>query len=62
MAIFGSIAIWLVWFPFYSTVAPLIGVSVELRGVVKALDGAGAFWFAVLLVPVLACLRDFAWK
>ena len=62
MAIFGSILLWIVWFPFYSTVAPLVHISAELKGVIGSVYGAGAFWFAVLLVPVFANLRDFVWK
>ncbi|KAJ3043978.1 hypothetical protein HDV00_003505 [Rhizophlyctis rosea] len=62
MAIFGSILLWGVFFPVYCSLAPLVGVSVELRGVVGSVYGAGAFWFAVLVVPVMANLRDYVWK
>lgn len=61
-AIPGSFIIWLVWFPAYATIAPLINVSQEYRGVLKATYPSITFWATVFSVPVLCLLRDYAWK
>ena len=62
MAIFGSIGLWLCFFPSYATVAPLIGVSEELQGLTTPFFTSASFWFAILLIPVVTNLRDYAWK
>lgn len=62
MAIFGSIGIWFVLFPVYCYIAPMLGLSEELSGLVAPMFGNAAFWFGVLLVPVTAMIRDFTWK
>ncbi|RKP02642.1 hypothetical protein CXG81DRAFT_10520 [Caulochytrium protostelioides] len=62
VAIFGSIALWIVFFPVYAIVAPYLSLSTELYGIVPPLYGGGSFWFAVILVPIMANFRDLSWK
>ncbi|KAJ3220012.1 hypothetical protein HDU67_007745 [Dinochytrium kinnereticum] len=62
IAIFGSIALWFVMFPVYVIVGPEIHLSEELYGMVPQLFPSLVFWASILLVPVIANLRDFVWK
>ncbi|EGV64842.1 phospholipid-translocating P-type ATPase, partial [Yamadazyma tenuis ATCC 10573] len=62
VAIPGSFVLWLVFFPAYATIAPLINVSQEYRGVLNATYPSLTFWATVFCVPVLCLLRDFTWK
>ncbi|EGW31824.1 membrane-spanning Ca-ATPase [Spathaspora passalidarum NRRL Y-27907] len=62
IAIPGSFIFWLLWFPIYSTVAPMTKVSQELRGVLRATYPSITFWSMIFGVAVLCLLRDFAWK
>ncbi|KNE72591.1 phospholipid-translocating P-type ATPase, flippase [Allomyces macrogynus ATCC 38327] len=62
LAMFGSLALWLVFLPIYAIVAPLLGVSRELAGV-QYLLAAPTFWLtAVIVVPALCLVRDVAVK
>lgn len=62
IAIPGSFLLWLIWFPGYATIAPLINVSKEYQGSLKATYPSLAFWAMVFGVSVLCLLRDFCWK
>ncbi|KAJ3122446.1 hypothetical protein HK098_002819 [Nowakowskiella sp. JEL0407] len=62
IAILGSVALWFVVFPIYATVAPMIPFSEELNGVVAPMFTSAVFWTSILLVPITALIRDFAWK
>ncbi|KAI8894365.1 hypothetical protein BC833DRAFT_605122 [Globomyces pollinis-pini] len=61
-AIFGSIALWFAFFPVYVAIAPFTGLGWELIGVNQYVFGSYAFWFAIVLVPIICNLRDLAWK
>ncbi|KAJ3414832.1 hypothetical protein HDV05_005989 [Chytridiales sp. JEL 0842] len=61
-AIFGSIGLWLLAFPLYATVGPMIPISEELYGLVPPMFTSASFWFGILLVPILTNTRDFLWK
>ena len=61
-AIPGSFLFWLVWFPFYATVAPLVNVSKEYIGVLNTTYASLTFWSMVFGVASLCLLRDIAWK
>lgn len=58
----GSFVLWLVFFPVYATVAPLINVSTEYRGVLQHTYPSLTFWAASFGVSILCLIRDFAWK
>ena len=62
LAIPGSFLLWIGIFPAYATVAPMINVSQEYRGVLKATYPSLTFWSMIFGVSVLCLLRDFAWK
>ena len=62
VAIFGSIGLWFVAFPFYSTVGPMIPISEELYGLIPPMFSSAGFWCGIILIPVLANTRDFIWK
>jgi phospholipid-transporting ATPase len=52
----------MLFLPFYATVAPLIGFSLEYQGIVQRLWTNGVFYLAMLLVPVICLVRDYVWK
>lgn len=62
IAIPGSFIFWLLWFPAYATIAPMINVSQEYRGVLKVTYPSITFWAMVFGVAFLCLLRDIAWK
>ncbi|OBA20430.1 membrane-spanning Ca-ATPase [Metschnikowia bicuspidata var. bicuspidata NRRL YB-4993] len=62
LAIPGSFILWLVWFPAYATIAPLINVSTEYEGVLAHTYPSLVFWAAIFGVSILCLIRDFAWK
>ncbi|KAJ3387897.1 hypothetical protein HDU84_000433 [Entophlyctis sp. JEL0112] len=62
LAVLGSMVGWLVLFPIYGTVAPLINLSTELYGIPPIMYSSGVFWFSIILIPVLVLVRDFVWK
>ncbi|KAI5952714.1 DRS2 [Candida jiufengensis] len=62
IAIPGSFIFWLCWFPAYATIAPLINVSDEYRGVLSKTYPLLTFWAMIFGVSTLCLLRDFAWK
>ncbi|CAI5758288.1 unnamed protein product [Candida verbasci] len=62
IAILGSFVLWLCWYPAYATIAPMINVSVEYRGVLRATYPSITFWGMIFGISVLCLLRDLAWK
>lgn len=62
LAIPGSFIFWLVFFPIYGSIFPYASISREYFGVVPHTYRSGVFWLTLLVLPVFALLRDFAWK
>lgn len=62
IAIPGSFLLWLIWFPGYATIAPLIHVSKEYKGALSATYPSLGFWSMIFGVSILCLLRDFCWK
>ncbi|OWB86297.1 hypothetical protein B5S33_g4983 [[Candida] boidinii] len=62
IAIPGSLAIWLVLFPIYGSLAPRSGVSKEYFGIVPVVYGSLTYWMMVLILPVICLSRDLLWK
>lgn len=48
--------------PLYAIIAPLIGFSLEYKGLVKPLWTDGVFYFCLIVFPVICLLRDYVWK
>jgi hypothetical protein len=61
-AIPGSFVIWMLFFPVYAFVAPLLGFSQEYQGILPHIFGSLPFWATIVVVPVMCLVRDFAWK
>jgi phospholipid-transporting ATPase len=62
-ALFGSIGIWFVLFPSYVKLGELITRNGhELTGLNNVIFLAPAYWLGILLVPIVANLRDYVWK
>lgn len=62
LAIPGSFIFWLVFFPIYGSIFPYAKISREYFGVVPHTYRTGVFWLTLLVLPIFALLRDFAWK
>ncbi|ODQ77312.1 hypothetical protein BABINDRAFT_41667 [Babjeviella inositovora NRRL Y-12698] len=62
IAIPGSFAFWILFFPAYAVIAPLVNVSQEYKGVLPATYGSLTFWAMVFCLPVLCLMRDLLWK
>ncbi|KAK7206902.1 phospholipid-transporting ATPase 1 [Myxozyma melibiosi] len=62
LAIPGSLILWLIFFPIYGTVAPLLNFSIEYNGVLGHLYTSLSFWAMIVVVPAMCLLRDFTWK
>ncbi|KAI9097375.1 hypothetical protein DFS34DRAFT_122083 [Phlyctochytrium arcticum] len=63
MAVWGSLGMWFILFPIYATVGPMVGLAkMELQGMMPYMFGSSVFWWAIIIVPVTANLRDFSWK
>lgn len=62
MAIPGSLAITLVFFVVFATVAPVLGVSREYFHIVPRILGLPLFWLLLVFVPIASLLRDLVWR
>ncbi|SCV68524.1 BQ2448_645 [Microbotryum intermedium] len=62
LAIPGSFVFTMVFLPIYALIAPLLGFSLEYKGIVPRLWVSAVFWMTILGLPVLLLTRDFAWK
>ncbi|CAG8467752.1 4457_t:CDS:10 [Acaulospora colombiana] len=62
IAIPGSFIFWMFFIIVYGTLAPKFKISEEYYGIVPKLFTSPAFYFTVLLVPIVCLLRDYAWK
>ncbi|SCU90974.1 LADA_0F07382g1_1 [Lachancea dasiensis] len=62
LAIPGSLAFWLVFFPIYASIFPHANVSKEYYGIVSHVYGSATFWLMCIVLPFFALLRDFVWK
>ena len=63
IAIFGSFSGFMVLFPAYCYIGPLIqGASPQLLNIAPFVFISSVFWLALVLIPVAVNLRDFCWK
>uniref|UniRef100_A0A8C5CWK0 Phospholipid-transporting ATPase n=1 Tax=Gadus morhua TaxID=8049 RepID=A0A8C5CWK0_GADMO len=58
VALWGSIALWLLFFWLYSNLWPSIPLAQDMPGEAEMMYTSGVFWMALLLVPVTALLLD----
>ncbi|XP_074848797.1 phospholipid-transporting ATPase IA isoform X5 [Carettochelys insculpta] len=62
IAIWGSIALWVVFFGVYSSLWPVIPMAPDMSGEVVMLFSSGVFWMGLLCIPVTALLFDVVYK
>ncbi|TPX53768.1 hypothetical protein PhCBS80983_g06168 [Powellomyces hirtus] len=64
IAVWGSIGLWLVLFPIYATIGPMIGIArMELgQNMVSFMLSSPAFWYGIIIMPIVTNLRDFTWR
>ncbi|KAI8825014.1 uncharacterized protein EV422DRAFT_492579 [Fimicolochytrium jonesii] len=62
IAIAGAFLMFLVAFPIYVIVGPMLHISPEIFGLNSPMLGNPVFWLGLLLIPIAATLRDFTWK
>ncbi|WVF71294.1 hypothetical protein IAT40_006097 [Kwoniella sp. CBS 6097] len=61
-AIPGSFVFTMVALPLYAIIAPLLNFSLDYKGIVPRLWADAAFYFCLILFPVVCLLRDYVWK
>uniref|UniRef100_A0A8D0GG41 Phospholipid-transporting ATPase n=1 Tax=Sphenodon punctatus TaxID=8508 RepID=A0A8D0GG41_SPHPU len=62
IAIWGSIALWIVFFGIYSCMWPVIPVAPDMSGEGAMLFASGVFWMGLLSIPLTALLFDVVYK
>ncbi|XP_062514388.1 phospholipid-transporting ATPase IA-like [Corticium candelabrum] len=58
LSIWGSIALWFIFLLIYCHLWPVFGIGIDLFAVDWQVFSSGAFWFAVMVVPVVALIPD----
>jgi phospholipid-transporting ATPase len=61
-ALIGSVVFWFIGLPVYAVLGPMIGLGNELLGMNAPMFGTAAFWFGILILPLVVNLRDFVWR
>ncbi|XP_074180726.1 phospholipid-transporting ATPase IA isoform X5 [Rhinolophus sinicus] len=62
IAIWGSIALWVVFFGIYSSLWPAVPMAPDMSGEAAMLFSSGVFWTGLLFIPVASLLLDVAYK
>ncbi|KAH9282797.1 Phospholipid-transporting ATPase IA [Echinococcus granulosus] len=62
LAIWGTIVLWFLFLIVYSHVYPTFPIGPEMVGMDMACFSSPLFWLLLIVVPVIALTRDFAWK
>ncbi|TGJ82906.1 hypothetical protein E0Z10_g5870 [Xylaria hypoxylon] len=62
IAIPGSLLFWFAFVAIYGTVAPMLNISTELRGVIPVLFTSPNFYIQTVFLPFACLIRDVAWK
>ncbi|XP_043917453.1 phospholipid-transporting ATPase IA isoform X2 [Protopterus annectens] len=62
IAIWGSIAMWVVFFAIYSSMWPAIPLAPDMSGEAEMMFSSGIFWMGLLFIPVTALLLDIFYK
>uniref|UniRef100_A0A8D3DBW0 Phospholipid-transporting ATPase n=1 Tax=Scophthalmus maximus TaxID=52904 RepID=A0A8D3DBW0_SCOMX len=61
LAVWGSIALWMVFFAVYSAIWPTIPIAPDMLGQAGRVMQCWHFWLGLVLVPAACLLKDFAW-
>uniref|UniRef100_A0A8C5VB65 Phospholipid-transporting ATPase n=1 Tax=Microcebus murinus TaxID=30608 RepID=A0A8C5VB65_MICMU len=62
IAIWGSIALWVVFFGIYSSLWPAVPMAPDMSGEAAMLFGSGVFWMGLFFIPVASLLLDVVYK
>uniref|UniRef100_A0A8B9D653 Phospholipid-transporting ATPase n=1 Tax=Anser cygnoides TaxID=8845 RepID=A0A8B9D653_ANSCY len=62
IAIWGSIALWIVFFGIYSSLWPVIPMAPDMSGEAAMMFSSGVFWMGLLCIPMTALLFDVVYK
>uniref|UniRef100_A0A8D2L090 Phospholipid-transporting ATPase n=1 Tax=Varanus komodoensis TaxID=61221 RepID=A0A8D2L090_VARKO len=62
IAIWGSIALWVVFFGIYSSLWPLIPMAPDMSGEAAMLFSSGVFWMGLFSIPMTALIFDVVYK
>uniref|UniRef100_A0A4W4HD04 Phospholipid-transporting ATPase n=1 Tax=Electrophorus electricus TaxID=8005 RepID=A0A4W4HD04_ELEEL len=62
IAIWGSIALWVVFFGIYSSLWPLIPFAPDMSGEADMMFSSGVFWTGLLFIPITSLVFDLAYK
>ncbi|KAM9578823.1 phospholipid-transporting ATPase IA isoform 4-T4 [Guaruba guarouba] len=62
IAIWGSIALWIVFFGIYSSLWPVIPMAPDMSGEAAMMFSSGVFWMGLLCIPMTALLLDVVYK
>ncbi|NXH16048.1 AT8A1 ATPase, partial [Bucco capensis] len=62
VAIWGSIALWVVFFGIYSSLWPVIPMAPDMSGEAAMMFSSGVFWMGLLCIPMTALVFDVVYK
>ncbi|KAJ7395795.1 putative phospholipid-transporting ATPase IA [Pitangus sulphuratus] len=62
IAIWGSIALWVVFFGIYSSLWPVVPMAPDMSGEAAMMFSSGVFWMGLLCIPMTALLLDIVYK
>ncbi|XP_076877508.1 phospholipid-transporting ATPase IA isoform X6 [Brachyhypopomus gauderio] len=62
IAIWGSIALWIVFFGIYSSLWPVIPFAPDMSGEADMMFRSGVFWMGLFFIPVTSLVFDLAYK
>ncbi|XP_041931094.1 phospholipid-transporting ATPase IA isoform X1 [Alosa sapidissima] len=62
IAIWGSIALWIVFFGIYSSLWPLIPLAPDMSGEADMMFSSGVFWMGLIFIPITSLVFDVAYK
>uniref|UniRef100_A0A672ZKH5 Phospholipid-transporting ATPase n=1 Tax=Sphaeramia orbicularis TaxID=375764 RepID=A0A672ZKH5_9TELE len=61
LAVWGSMALWMVFFAVYSAIWPTIPIAPDMLGQAGRVMQCWHFWLGLVLVPTACLLKDVAW-
>ncbi|XP_031138069.1 phospholipid-transporting ATPase IB isoform X2 [Sander lucioperca] len=61
LAVWGSMALWMVFFAVYSVMWPTIPIAPDMLGQAGKVMQCWHFWLGLVLVPTACLLKDYAW-